>query len=63
MVKAREIKREDLPYKETESEWDDYLDGIMAGSWGLTPEELKEFDQLETEKERSEFMKLHSKKE
>lgn len=61
MKQAREIKREDLPYKETEGEWNDYLDSLMADSWGLTTEEMAQFEALETEEERAQFMKLHSK--
>lgn len=59
MTQAREIDRKDLPYAETEGEWNAYLDGIMADSWGLTAEELHKFEALETEEERVRFMQLH----
>lgn len=58
MKQAREVDRKDLPYAETEGEWNAYLDGIMADSWGLTTEELHEFEALETEEERVRFLQL-----
>lgn len=44
---AKEIKKEDLLYPQTEGDWNDYLEGLMASALELTPEEFREWRKTE----------------
>lgn len=44
---AKEIDRKDLLYSQTEGDWNDYLEGLMASALDLTPEEFRTWRKTE----------------